>query len=398
MTRASQWTLAALATCLFACGALEESPDSDLSRADESCVQQHNLWLTLEYAPLTCEDGPDCVGRVPLDTMPACDGRAAFSSWSLAWFKHVQLPWTLRRGTAMEEFALADSPQFQDRDRFVEQTQPSESEKDAHDALLTVLDLETVSYSSWFDRYSSLLSDLAFPLYSQATVASSLHGRNTCGDPFAFEQVDFACNHEPSLFLNPSEEAILDLVRDFRPTTSIDGDLGQWIEFYDDYLHANELSTRDFVFPTRSGRGLAGYELAFFEHLQTVQPLQAGPIDSAAWIGLHTVMLSTVDFSESDHVLQLDLFRATKPTVLTGTSAYESWIGADTLGLGFLDVHSDLRKLERLLVLKPCAHTDDQVAEMTQTFSTFSDEHSEIDTTPALPVRCTADEIAELER
>ena len=41
----------------------------------EDCNVKLNKWLSEEYAPLRCNDGTFCVGRVSIETMPTCEGK-----------------------------------------------------------------------------------------------------------------------------------------------------------------------------------------------------------------------------------------------------------------------------------------------------------------------------------
>ncbi len=390
--------LGALLLSLTACGADSNGEDTNTvatntgkgDQVESSCTSEHNAWLLNDFAPLLCEDGPTCVGRVSLDTRPTCQGEPDYDTWTLVWDKHIFVPIMLRRNAALDAFMLRESPHFLDREQFITDTAPTQDELRAHRALLEIPRyVEAFDFDMWIGRYETLLGDFAFPLYSQANTLSVGNGRNVCLDPFSFEESEYNCEHEPTLFLNESEKATLALFESFRPEAGSDGPFAAWTGVYFSFLAGS--TTADllhFQFPFATENGLAGYELEFFGRLRNVAPKAEGEADSEGWMGRYTMLLSTAHLSDSDQSLQLDLFEVTRPAQLVGLPAYESWLGTDILESGFLEVSNDSEKLDRLLAVKPCARDAEELASLQSVFDGFETNVETADLELAAPAVC----------
>src|SRR5262245_33069306 len=80
-------------------------------RAGDDCGQKQTECRLEEYAPVTCQDGRACVGRVPLESRPNCGAKPDYSiAWSTAYHKHIYDPWFQRYGAARTDFMLKTSP------------------------------------------------------------------------------------------------------------------------------------------------------------------------------------------------------------------------------------------------------------------------------------------------
>jgi len=371
-----------------------ESLPSGGGKADEisvdQCQEQQNGWLIFEFAPLACEDGPACVGKVALDSRPQCDGQPDHATWTLVWDKHIFGPWMLRRNQAHEAFMMADSPDFLDHQKYVQKIAVTAEELAAHQALLSVpRNADLFDVTIWRDRYSTLLHVLAFPLYSQSSTAiGTSDGRMICGDPFLYQEQQ--CAHEPALYLDASEKQFLSLFEALLPVVEEDGALAEWVDLYLEYLIGGQ-ATADllhFEFPRLTEKGLAPYELAFFERLRSLAPPAKGEVDSEHWVSWYTVCLSGANLSLTDEVLQLGLYELTRPEQLVGAGAYTRWLGADLLGLGFAADSTDENKLPRLMLAKPCARDQAELQKMQQVFDAFTPDAPTADLKLAAPALC----------
>jgi len=343
--------------------------------ADDACVQEHNLWLTLDYAPLDCEEGPACVGQVELESMPECDGQPDYATWRAAWDRHIYRPIMRRRTWARDEYTMPESPYFLDHERFVQMTAATDAEVSAHAAMLSVSHTpDSWDYIDWLQRYEAILYRVASPLTSQANLAAvEGNGRNVCGDPFAFEATSRLCDHEPALFLSSSEHQLLSLLEDAAPAIEGDGPSAQWTRLYHEMLAGGETARERlaFEFPIESEQGLAQYELEFFERLRSMRPTPVGTQDSDVWMSYYAMMLLSADLDLGDQVLQLDLFESVRPPVLVGVPAYAAWLHPDLLDLIRASGNQDENKLQRFLAVKPCARDD---AELEGFQSVFASE------------------------
>lgn len=359
----------------------------------DACQAEHDRWLLLEYAPLGCDDGPTCVGRASLDSRPSCEGAPDHATWMMAYDKHIFAPWLLRYNAARNDFMMRSSAYFEDHDRFVEVTAPTEAEAAAHAAMLAVpFAADAFDYKWWLGRYETLLLEVGFPLRSQNNL--EVDGREVCGDPF--EGQPFACPYEPALLLDSSEETMLSWFEDFMPAASNDGLLAEWSAFYYAFLASGAtFDLIQFEFPLYSERGLAHHELAFFERLRGIRPAGGGAEDSQRWLSHFLILLETAELSLVDQELRVELFEASRPEELVGLAAYETWLGIDRLLgsddlTGFAGVSDDDAKLDRLLAVKPCARDEDELAAFAEAFASYDPDGPTADLALAAPERCPA--------
>ncbi len=369
---------------LAACDSAE--PEQDLSgKKDEQCQQSHNNWLLEEYAPFRCDDGPACVGRVTLDTMPSCPGAADYDTWRNVYNKHIRDRWLANYLQAENKFVLRDSPDFGDHALFVARTAPTDEQRAAHEKMLAVRPgSETpAGYDLfWLASHQLLLEKFGTWLPLQTQVISD--GRQICGDPLVAQP---PCPDEPALFLNASERMMLSMSLETAPEVEGDGALGSWADTYFDFMTSGSSTEfMNFEFPEFTS-GLGSYELAFYASVRESMPPAVGEADSKHWLRKYLLLLETGDFSFTGEVLQVDLFGESRPPQLVGLPAFELWLGDDLTG-GYTLISGDARKLDRLLEVKPCARSEAELQAMNDALSSVGAAHPDLELALAAPARC----------
>ncbi|MGE0549687.1 MAG: hypothetical protein AB7O24_24745 [Kofleriaceae bacterium] len=366
-----------------------QQPDLVDGKADgeDACQTAHDDWLGYQYAPVTCEDGPSCVGLAAIETAPSCKGAPKYSWWRFLYDRHVHLPWLLRRNAATAEFILRDSPHFGDHEKFVAALAPTPEEQAAHDKMIAITTAPVEAYEfdyDWLQSHYFLLYEFGTPVERQGS--SVINKRGMCG---VHPDVQAPCPDEPPLFLNSSELTMLAWSLQTAPSVrDDDGAFARWTKPYFDLLTPSALSSLQFEFPLFTGLGLASYELEFYAAVRSSAPAARGPTDSADWLRWYLVFLETVRFTLSDDVLQLDLFEASRPAQLVGLPAYELWLGTGPNGDGFGSISKSPEHLDRLLANKPCARDEVELSDMQAVWASFVPAGETADLALAEPERC----------
>jgi len=347
----------------------------------ENCITEWTRWFLERYAPMSCADGPACVGKVSLSTRPSCDGGVAHDTWMLGLKKHVLIPWSAREAAAQSAFYAYDTPAHQNTALYAEAVQPTAAEHAAFDRLLAVRVLATADdYAPWFADLAVWIEGLARPVRSMNN--ATVGGRLLCVG------VDLAqCHAEPSLLLNPGEREVLRLIERAAPAVTADGHFATWVSDYFGFLAGgDEASTTGFVFPeTDMEPSLFPYEYAFFEYLLSLAPDAVGERDSLAWFDHYTAVVLGTELDQQNSLERLVLFETSRPAALVGLPAYTSFLGTDD-GLSGLALFEgdDADKVALILGAKPCARTDTELQAMQALYQSYRG----VAQASAGPVRC----------
>ena len=353
----------ALLAALCSCDAGDSTADPGSGKADDAgqvsvqdpCQRAHDDWLLNEYAPLSCAEGPDCVGRTDLSSAPKCEGEPSYAAWDLAFQKHVATPSLQQIFAARNAFMVPGSDHAGDYGRYVSACEPTSELRSAHESLLAIqpaADLFDYQHNGLARYWTGMLAT-AFPLPHRAQLFAAGDGRTICGALPSSEDLQ-NCGAEPSLFLNGSEQQMLDLLESSLPKPQVDGAFAAWLEVYFDVLTSAE-NDLQFRFPRATDQGLAPYELQFFERLRNMAPTPQGERDSAAWVAKHLVLLASHDLESVDDAIHVGLWEASRPVNIVGPQAYAQWLGVDLIALGLVLLHDQPAAREQLLRFKPCA-------------------------------------------
>ena len=395
--RLSNLSIMGVATFAVGCGGEADrwQDDGRGDHVDLNCEAELLAWFD-EYAPADCEVGADCIGRVDASTMPDC-GLVPGYAWHTAHATHIQASYRTRYEDAWSDLTLGEHKHADpnlEYQRFVDRVAPTDAERAAHERLLSVPHTNTgFDYQTWLANFSLLLDRAGKPL-DLDSLGSNTDGRRVCGTPQDFEALNRQCGgNEPSLYINPGEAAMLSLMLETKPLGyDDDGVLSEWREQYISYL--TEPQQLLFAFPSGLEPGLAAYEREFFGWARHARPPVRGERDSAEWLTFYLVFLEHNRLDDDHDRAQLELYEASAPLRLFGPVAYDTWLAGGLTDLGDFDggyaaLRDQPEKLARLLEVKPCAASADDLAGMQARFDELRDSRRWGSVDDAAPVACT---------